>query len=71
MLLLSAVGASADPSISDKRAQAQAIIGEIESLDEELGAAAERFNGANYELQQISRRLAETRADLVRARALR
>ncbi len=71
MLLLSAVGASADPSIDDKRDQAQAIIGELESLDEELGAAAERFNGASYQLEQITQRLAETRADLVRARALR
>lgn len=70
-LLLSAVGASANPSIDDRRAQAQAIIREVDSLDEELGAAAERFNGANYELQQITARLAETRADLGRARALR
>ena len=70
-LLFSAVGASADPSISDKRAQAQAILREVESLDDKLGAAAERFNGANYELQQVSQRLAETRTDLVRARELR
>ncbi len=70
-LLLSAVGASANPSISEKRAQAQAVIDEIRVLDEEVGAAAERFNGANYELRHITERLAATRADLVRAKELR
>ena len=70
-LLLSTVGASADPSISNKRQQAQAIIEEIATLDEEVGAAAERYNAANYELTRITARLVATRTDLRRARELR
>ena len=71
LLLAATVGASANPSIRDKRAQAQAILGEIQTLDEEVGAAAERFNGANYELQRLTSQLTETRKDLSRARELR
>ena len=70
LLLAAAVGASANPSINDKRAQAEAILAEIQTLDEELGAAAERFNGANYELGKLTAELAETREDLTRARQL-
>lgn len=67
LLLAAAVGASANPSISEKRAQAEAVLAEIQTLDEELGAAAERFNGANYELGKLTAELAETREDLTRA----
>ena len=70
-LLGAAVGASANPSIGDKRAQAEAILAEVQTLDEEVGAAAERFNGASYELGKLSTELAETREDLTRARRLR
>jgi cell wall-associated NlpC family hydrolase len=71
VLLAAAVGASAEPSLKDKRAQAAAIITEIRTIDEQVGAAAERFNGANYELGQLSAELTETREDLARARKLR
>ncbi len=70
LLLAVAVGASANPSIEDKRAQAEAILAEIHGLDEEVGAAAERFNGANYELGKLTSELAETRDDLTHARQL-
>ena len=70
-VLVLAVAASADPSIKDKRAEAETIIAEIRSIDEQVGAAAERFNGATYELQQLTAELTETRDDLVRARELR
>ena len=70
LLLAASVGASANPSINDKRAQAEAILAEIQTLDEDLGAAAERFNGANYELGKLTAELAETREDLTRARQL-
>jgi cell wall-associated NlpC family hydrolase len=63
-------GASADPSIESKQAQAEAILAEVQELDAEVGAAAERFNGANYELEGLTTALGETRADLVRARRL-
>lgn len=71
LLLVGAVGASANPSIKDKRAQAEAIFAQIQTLDEEVGAAAERFNGANFELQRLTSELVETREDLTRARTLR
>lgn len=60
--------ASADPSIRDKRAQAQAIIAEIQAIDEEVGAAAERWNGASLELRSLTAELADARKDLGRAR---
>lgn len=66
--LLAAVGANANPSIDDKRAQAQAILQQVEQLDAEVGDAAERWNGANYRLDQISQQLQSAEADLVRAK---
>jgi cell wall-associated NlpC family hydrolase len=71
MVLSVAAGASADPSVEDKRAQAQAILAELNTLGEEVGAAAERYNGATYELQSITAELAEARKDLRNARELR
>jgi cell wall-associated NlpC family hydrolase len=68
--LMLAAGASADPSIQSKQEQAEAVLAEIQELDAEVGAAAERFNGANYELEGLTTELSETRADLVRARTL-
>ncbi|RDI73677.1 NlpC/P60 family [Gaiella occulta] len=65
--LLGAAGASANPSIREKRAQAQAILQQVQELDGEVGAAAERWNGANYRLGQLSRDLRSARADLLRA----
>jgi cell wall-associated NlpC family hydrolase len=64
-------GASAEPSIDDKRAQAEAILAEINGLGEEVGAAAERYNGASYELYSVSADLTESRKDLRNARELR
>ena len=67
--LLVAVGASANPSIDEKRAQAQAILDQVQQLDGEVGDAAERWNGANYKLGQISTELDTAKHDLVRAKA--
>ncbi len=66
--LVTAVGAGADPSIQEKRAQAQAILEQVQVLDDEVGDAAERWNGANYQLGQISAELTSAQADLVRAK---
>ena len=66
--LFGAVGASANPSIQDQRARAQAIVDQVQQLDGEVGDASERFNGANYKLGLIKSELSATRADLVRAR---
>ena len=67
-VLLGASSAVAEPSIEQKRRQAELILAEVRQLDEEVGAAAERFNGANYELRQLTDRLRETRSDLKNAR---
>lgn len=67
--LVAAVGADANPSIQEKRAQAKAILDQVQLLDDEVGNAAERWNGANYKLGQINAELDSARADLVRAKS--
>jgi peptidoglycan DL-endopeptidase CwlO len=52
--LLLAVGpATADPDIQSKRAQAQAILAELDQLDQSLAVSIEAYNGANVELDRI------------------
>ena len=67
-VLFGASAASAEPSIREQRRQAELILAQVQELDAEVGAAAERFNGATYKLGQLNDRLRETRADLTRAR---
>lgn len=67
-MLFGASAASADPSIQEKRHQAELILAQVQELDAEVGAAAERFNGANYKHGQLSERLRQTRTDLKRDR---
>jgi len=67
-VLFGASAAGAEPSIEDKRRQAELILAQVQELDAEVGAAAERFNGANYKLDQLASRLRETRHDLKRSR---
>jgi peptidoglycan DL-endopeptidase CwlO len=67
-LLIAAAGASANPSIREKRAQAAAVLAQVRQLDEQVGDAAERWNGANYRLGQIQKQLDTTRRYLVFAR---
>lgn len=45
--------AGADPTISSKRAQAQAILDQVRELDSRVAKAAEAYNLANIELAQI------------------
>ncbi len=70
LLLAAAVGASANPSATDRRGQAEAILAEVQALGEQVGDAAERFNGANYKLQKLTVDLEDGREDLTRARQL-
>lgn len=70
VLLATAVGANAEPSPQDKYAQREAILEQMRALDEQVGAAAERWNGANLRLTKITEELADTRRDLGRARDL-
>jgi cell wall-associated NlpC family hydrolase len=62
--------AGANPDVRARQAQAQAIVAQVEALADEAAAAAERFNGANYRLQQLAGELRATRRALVRARSL-
>ena len=49
--LLLAVGpASADPSVSSKRAQAEAILAKVRELDADLERTVEAYNLANIQL---------------------
>ena len=64
-----AVGpASADPDIRDKQAQAQAILAELDSLDQSLAVAIEAYNYANVELDRIDVDLDKNARHLVAAR---
>ena len=67
-VLFGASAAGAEPLTEDKRRQAELILSQVQELDAEVGAAAERFNGANYKLDQLASRLRETRLDLKRSR---
>jgi cell wall-associated NlpC family hydrolase len=68
--LLAGSRADANPDVRAKQAQAQKIIAQVQALGEDVGAAAERFNGANYRLQQLTGELRRTRRDLARARSM-
>ncbi len=67
--LLLAVGpAAADPSIPSKRAQAQAILAEVQQLDSSLSKSIEAYNYANIELDRIDTDLESNGRHLVAAR---
>ena len=66
-VLLGASAASAEPSIQEQRRQAELILAQVQELDAEVGAAVERFNGANYKLGRLTERLRQTQTDLKRA----
>lgn len=67
--LLLAVGpASADPSVSSKRAQAQAILAEVQELDSSLAQSIESYNYANIELDRIDGDLRSNARHLVAAK---
>jgi peptidoglycan DL-endopeptidase CwlO len=66
--LLLAVGSASAQSVQSKREQAEAIMTQIEQLDMEVGQAAEAWNLANIELDQIEADLALNGRHLVAAR---
>ena len=53
IVLVAASAAPADPSIGSKRAEAQAVLAQVQELDSNLSKAIEAFNYANVELGQI------------------
>jgi cell wall-associated NlpC family hydrolase len=67
-LLLAVGSASADPSVSSKRAQAEAIMAEVQQLDESLALSIESYNYANIELDRIDQDLESNARHLKAAR---
>jgi peptidoglycan DL-endopeptidase CwlO len=68
--LFAAASASADPGrVAAKQAQAQRVLGQIDQIDQSLGAAVEQYNLANVRLQKIEGDLRENRKQLRLARA--
>jgi cell wall-associated NlpC family hydrolase len=68
LLLLLAATAGASPDIRSKRAQAQLVLEQVRALGAEVGAAAERWNGARLRLGTLEAELRAARTDLRRAR---
>jgi len=67
--LLLAVGpAAADPSVSSKRAQAQAILAEVQQMNSDLSKTIEAWNYANIELRKLDGELRLNGRHLVAAR---
>ena len=62
--------ATADPgTVAGKQAEAQRILGEINSIDTQLSVAVERWNLANVKLQRIGRDLQRAKYELNVARS--
>jgi cell wall-associated NlpC family hydrolase len=66
--LMAAAGATADPSVSAKQAQAQQVLSQINSIDVQLGAAVEAYNTATVRLQKIKGDLKDNTFELKVAR---
>jgi cell wall-associated NlpC family hydrolase len=68
--LCAAASANADPgSVAARQAEAQQVLGQIQQIDDSLGAAVEQYNLANVRLQKIEGDLRENRKQLALARA--
>lgn len=66
--LLLAVGSAPAQTITSKRAQAEAIVAEVESMNHSLEATIESWNYANIQLDEIDGDLATNAKHLVAAR---
>jgi cell wall-associated NlpC family hydrolase len=66
--LVAAVPAFADPSIGAKRAEAQAVMGQLQSLSDSLERARSQYDAATSRLAQTKRDLAENTYELKVAR---
>jgi peptidoglycan DL-endopeptidase CwlO len=66
--LLLAVGSASGQTISSKRAQAQAIMAEVESMNHELEQTIESWHYANIQLDEIDSDLASNAKHLAAAR---
>lgn len=68
-LILTAAPASAEPSVSSKRAQAERVKAQVEGLDQRVEIAAEQYNEAAIRHRRLSNKVATTRKKLKRIRA--
>jgi cell wall-associated NlpC family hydrolase len=66
--LLLAVGPASGQTVTSKRAQAEAIMAQVDSLNGNLEQSIESYNYANVELQRIEGELASNAKHLVAAR---
>jgi peptidoglycan DL-endopeptidase CwlO len=66
--LLLAVGSASGQTIESKRAQAEAIVAEVEGMGHELEATIEAWNYANIQLDELDADLATNAKHLVAAR---
>jgi cell wall-associated NlpC family hydrolase len=67
-LMLAVGSASADPTVSSKRAQAQAILAEVHELDSSLEKSVEAWHYANIQLQKLDTDLRSNKRHLVAAK---
>jgi peptidoglycan DL-endopeptidase CwlO len=68
--LVAAASANADPgSVAAKQQQAQQVLGQINQIDQSLGAAVEQYNLANVRLHKIEGDMRENKKQLVLARS--
>lgn len=67
-LLVVATSATANPSITAKRAQAQAILNQIQAMDSDLAKAIEAYNYANVQLDALDTELVSNGRHLVVAK---
>ena len=62
--LLAAGGATADPGVASKQAQAQQVLAQINQIDRNLNAAVEAYNLANVRLHKIRGDLHDNKIEL-------
>ncbi len=55
------------PTVDELRSEVARIQAEVASIDGQVGLAAEAYNGAVYNLDQVNRRITENRRQLARA----
>jgi cell wall-associated NlpC family hydrolase len=62
--LVAAVPATADPSVSSKRAEAQQVLGQLQQLSDSLEVARSQYDSATSRLAKIQSNLRENRREL-------
>jgi peptidoglycan DL-endopeptidase CwlO len=67
--LLAVTSATADPGVATKEAQARQVLGQIQQIDSQLGAAVEAYNLANVRLAKIEGDQRENRHELTVAKS--